>query len=37
MMHYCFRTVRLYPSAEKLEDEMDRLEEELMNLSENYL
>lgn len=37
MMHYCFRTVRLYPSAEKFEDEMGRLEEELMNLSENYL
>lgn len=37
MMHYIFRTVRLYLSAEAFEDELEMLEKELMELSRNYL
>lgn len=37
MMYYIFRTVRLYLSAEEFEDELEMLEKELMELSQNYL
>lgn len=36
MMEYIFRTVEVYPGSERLDDEMQTLENELIALGKNY-